>query len=157
MFQDSVVYIMSKLTVQLSRFRNSVGAKIFSSAKYLDSPLGPTRLIFSASTNIFPLTTHFHLVPGLRMGGAVTSLPLCGFMIFAGTTVLYLYPYFCLYFLNSYSYIFNLSSFCAFAVCMYHALNKNALYVCLHVVQFCNLTSVHFSVCHVSRNFMEFI
>jgi len=35
------------------------------------------------------LTTHFHLVPTLRMSGTIPLLPLYAFMVWTGTTLLF--------------------------------------------------------------------
>jgi len=90
---SSIVGIATRLHTTQSVVQTPVGARDFSFQDWL---WVPTNLLFSGNHHFFPpwlsrqvmkLTTHLHLLPRLRMTGAVPLLPLYPSMAWTGKTL----------------------------------------------------------------------
>jgi hypothetical protein len=92
------IFIWYRLWTGRSKVWFPAGVRDFSSPKYPNRLWGTPRLKFEwvffargYNGGVVSLTTSLHLVPRLRMSGAVPSLPLYAFMVCKGTAMHLLY------------------------------------------------------------------
>ena len=94
------VTIATYATDWTARGSNPVGERDISLLQIIQTGSGAHLAFCSMGTGFLPrgqsrrggrLTTHIHLVPRLRMSGAVPLLPLYAFMAWTGKTLIYLF------------------------------------------------------------------
>jgi len=87
--RNSVVGRESHYRLNLPAFEPRRGKKIFLLGTLSDRTWGPPSLLYDEDRGPFPgsaLTTHYHLVPRLKMSRNILILPLCTCMACYGVT-----------------------------------------------------------------------
>jgi hypothetical protein len=75
-------------------FESLQGEEICSLFQIVNTDSGAHPDSYSVGTGVFPGTAHLHLVPRLRMNGAIPLLPLYAFMAWTGTALPLPFPWF---------------------------------------------------------------
>jgi len=155
-FQDCVVDIMSKRRVQRSGFRNPVGARDILFCKTSILSPWPNQTHIQYIHGYFPTNHSFPFSARVKNEWSWNFTPAMWFHGFYRVNCTLTLPLLLRLFFNGYSYIFLISPafVLSLCVCTTHLTRTSFIFVRR---TFCNLTSIHFSVCHVFRNFMEFI